>query len=112
MRYISETVQHYKYEGLGKDARGNEIEKWATTATDLGIYAFNPGTTSEPFTAGHDRVITTPSIYVPSGTVVGAHDKITVRGKEYTVDGDMRDYRNPYGAVMDGIVIELKAVTG
>lgn len=111
MRRISETVQHQKYTGTGNDARGNEVETWGT-AVDLGIYAFNPGGTSEPFTPGHDRVVSTPTIYVPSGTVVGAHDKITVRGKEYTVDGDMLDFRNPYGSEMNGIAIGLKAVTG
>lgn len=111
MRRISETVQHEVYAGVGEDPRGNEVEAWEP-AVPLGIYAFNPGGTSEPFTPGHDRVEATPTIYVPSGTQVGAHDKITVRGKSYEVDGEMRDFRNPYGAGMDGIVIELKAVTG
>lgn len=111
MRYISETVKHEKYNGIVKDSRGNEVESWASPV-DLGIYAFNPGGTSEPFTPGHDRVVTKPSIYVPSGAVVGAHDKITVRGKPYTVDGDMLDFRNPYGGEMDGLTIQLEAVTG
>lgn len=111
MRHISEYVKHQKYTGTGKDTRGNEIETWGT-AVDLGIYAFNPGGTSEPFFPGHDRVVTKPTIYVPSGAVVGAHDKITVRGKPYTVDGDSLDFRNPYGSAMDGLAIQLEAVTG
>lgn len=111
MRYVSEYVKHERYNGAVADSRGNQVDSWAPSV-DLGIYAFNPGGTSEPFVPGHERVVTTPSIYVPSGAVVGAHDKITVRGKEYTVDGDMLDFRNPYGSVMDGLVVQLKAVTG
>ena len=111
MRYISETVQHQKYNGTTKDARNNEVESWAA-ATNLGIYAFNPGGTSEPFTPGHDRVVTTPTIYCPPGTVVGAHDKITVRGKPFKVDGDPLDFRNPYDSLMGNVTIKLKAVTG
>lgn len=111
MRYISEIVQHRKYNGTTTDSRGNEVESWADPV-DLGIYAFNPGGTSEPFTPGHDRVVSTPSMYVPLGTVVGAHDKVTVRGKAYEVDGEVLDFRNPYGSLMDGLVIELKAVDG
>lgn len=111
MRYISETVLHQKYNGTTTDPRGNEVESWSA-ATDLGIYAFNPGGTSEPFTPGHDRVVTEPTIYVPSGTVVGAHDKITARGKTYLVDGETLSYRNPYGSGMDGNVVQLKAVDG
>jgi hypothetical protein len=111
MRYISEYVKHERYNGTVTDPRGNQVESWAS-AVDLGIYAFNPGGTSEPFTPGHDRVVTKPTIYVPSGAVVRAHDKITVRGKPYTVDGDTLDFRNPYEPGMDGLAIQLEAVTG
>lgn len=111
MRYVSEYVQHQRYEGSGEDERGNESEAWGDPER-LGIYAFNPGTTSEPFTPGHDRIITVPTIYVPSGEVVSEHDKITVRGTLYTVEGDPLDLRNPYSSEMDGIVVNLKVVKG
>ena len=111
MRYISEYVQHEVYNGSGTDAHGNEIETWATPV-DLGIYAFNPGGTSEPLIPGHDRVITTPTIYVPSASILSARDRVTVRSKPFEVDGDTSDFRNPYDASMNGNAINLKAVTG
>lgn len=111
MRHISEFVQHEVYIPGAEDAHGNEVDAWKP-GVDLGIYAFNPGGTSEPIIPGHDRVISVPTIYVPSDAVVGAHDRVTVRGKRYEVDGDDRDWRNPYDSTMNGLSIELKAVTG
>lgn len=112
MRHISETVQHEVYTGTAEDSHGNEIKTWAP-AVDLGIYAFNPGGSSEPPLPGQDRVITTPTIYVPTGSVVAALDRITVTGEPpFEVDGNMRPFRNPYDSSMDGNLINLKAATG
>lgn len=111
MRRISEYVAHEAFQAGAEDAYGNPKEAWASPV-QLGIYAFNPGTTSEPFLAGHDRTITQPAIYVPEGTVIGPMDRVTVRGVVYPVDGVALDYRNPYDSSMDGIQVNLKAVTG
>lgn len=111
MRRISETVQHSAFQGGAEDAYGNPTEGWAAPVS-VGIYAFNPGTTSEPFLPGHDRVVTQSAIYVPKGTTVGSRDRVTVRGVLYEVDGVVLDYRNPYDSSMDGIQVNLKAVTG
>ena len=111
MRRISETVQHSTFQGGAEDAYGNPIDGWADPV-DLGIYAFNPGTTTEPFLPGHDRVITQPAMYVPEGAHINSRDRITVRGDVYEVDGVVLDYRNPYDSSMDGIQVNLKAVTG
>ena len=112
MRRISETVKIARYNGTVQDSKGNDVESWGSP-TDLGIYAFDPGGTSEPFTPGHQaRVVTVPSILLPTGSVIGARDKITARGKTYEVDGDPLDYRNPYGAEMDGLRVNLKGVIG
>ena len=111
MRRISEFVQHEVYAGTGTDAHGNEVETWAA-AVQLGIYAFNPGGTSEPLITGYDRVITTPTIYVPSESVLSPRDRVTVRGKVFEVDGVTSDFRNPYNSSMNGNSINLKAVTG
>lgn len=113
MRHISEYVQHEAYTGVGEDSHGNEIDTWAAPVA-LGIYAFNPGGTSEPLIPGYDRVITTPTIYVPTGSVVMHRDRITVTGEpnRFEVDGDMRPFRNPFDSSMDGNLINLKAVSG
>lgn len=111
MRYISEVVQHERYAGEVTDAHGNVKPAW-DPSVDLGIYAFNPGTSGEPAVQGHERVVTEPTLYVPTGAVIGHQDRVTVRGKLFEVDGDLRDFRNPYGSVMDGCAVGLKAVTG
>ncbi len=113
MRHISETVQHQVFSAGGTNAHGNVAESWAAPVS-LGVYAFNPGGTSEPVTDGHDRVITTPTLYVPTGAVVKHRDRITVAGEptRYEVDGDLRPFRNPYDSSMDGCVVNLKAVSG
>ena len=112
MRRISETVQHAKYAGTGANAHGNEVESWATPV-GLGIFAYNPSSSSELMIDGHmHRVETTPTIYLPSDAVVGNRDKIAVRGLTFEVDGDPADYRNPYDSSMNGLSINLKAVTG
>ena len=111
MRYESEVVSWAKFNGSVEDSRGDLIDSWAT-ATDLGIYAFNPGGTSEPPMPGFDRVVTTPTIYVPSDKILAPRDRVTVRGKLFEVDGETSDFRNPYDSQMNGNSVNLKAVTG
>lgn len=112
MRRISETVQHEVFQGSGEDARGNVIESWASPVS-LGIYAYNPSSSSEILIDGHmHRVESAPILYVPSTAVVGSRDRITARGKQFYVDGDPADYRNPYDPAMNGLAIKLKAVSG
>ena len=112
MRHISEYVQIERYAGAGTDPKGNDVESW-DAAVSLGIYAFDPGSTSEPFEDGHQaRVISVPSLLVPTDSVIGARDRVTARGKRYEVDGDPLDYRNPYDSSQDGLRVHLKGVTG
>ncbi len=112
MRRISESVLHATYAGTETNDRGNLIDKW-NSPVDLGIYAFNPSSSSEVEIDGHaHRVESTPTIYLPSAAVVGTRDKITVRGSTFEVDGEPSDFRNPYDSTMNGLSINLKAVTG
>lgn len=113
MRHISETVQHEVYNSTAKNSQGDPVDAWKTTV-DLGVYAFDPGGTSEPVIPGQDRVITTPTIFVPTATVIGHRDRITVTGEPnpFEVDGNTRQFRNPYDSSMNGNVINLKAVSG
>ena len=111
MRRISEFVAHEVFVAGAEDAHGNPVETWAA-AVQLGIYAYDPGGTSEPMIPGYDRVVTTPTIYVPSESVLSPRDRVTVRGKAFDVDGVTSDFRNPYDSSMNGNSINLKAVTG
>lgn len=112
MRRISEFVQHEAFVPGAEDAHGNEIESWAAPVA-LGIYAYNPSSSSEVLIDGHmHRVDSTPTIYLPSSSTVSNRDRISARGKTFEVDGDPADFRNPFDSSMDGVSIDLKAVTG
>lgn len=111
VRRISETVQRLAFMAGEPDAHENPTEAWGSPV-DVGIYAFNPGTTEEPFVPGHDRVITTPALYAPTGTSFSPRDKVIVRGVEYEVDGVVLDYRNPFDSSMDGVQVNLKDSEG
>lgn len=112
MRYISETVQLVKFAGSSEDAHGNAVAGWGAP-TNLGIYAFNPSTSSEVLVDGHmHRVESSPTIYVPVGSGVAPRDRIVARGITYVVDGVEAAFRNPYDSSMDGDSIQLMVVTG
>jgi hypothetical protein len=110
MRSISESVQHRRYQAGARDTRNNPADAWADPVT-LGIYAFNPGTSDEPVSAGYDRAITRPAIYLPTGTLIRHRDRIIRSGVTYEVDGDLLDYRNPFDPSMNGCQVNLKVVT-
>jgi len=110
-REISEYVLREAFDAGAEDPYGNPTEGWGEP-TSVGIYAFNPGTTSEPFLPGHDRVITQPAIYAPEGTVFHPRDRVTARGVVYEVDGVTLDYRNPMDDSMNGVQVNLREGSG
>lgn len=85
-RKITETVLWERFTPSAEDAHGNPVVGHEPPV-EVGIWRFNPGGTQEPFIPGHTRVITEPEIYFP-GPAFGAHDRVTVRGVTYEVDGE------------------------
>lgn len=111
MRRISEHISHHPYEGSGEDSQGNPYEVWGENPEPVGIYAFDPGGSAEPSEAGRDAVVTQPTIYLPPGHPVQAHDQCTVRGNRYDVDGEPAQWVHPRrGSIGD--VIKLRRVDG
>lgn len=109
-RKISENVERLPYLGVVEDADGDEVDAWGDPV-ELGIFGFDPGGSFEPLLAGHDRVVTEPTIFLPPGSPFAPFDKCVVRGKEYTVEGETADWVHPkYGPMGD--VVKLKRVTG
>lgn len=109
-RRVSEIVQHSVFVAGAEDAHGNPVEAWGPTV-DVGVFAFDPGGTSEPVIPGHDRVITKPTLYAPESVVFGPRDVVFARGLRYEVEGDTSVWRHPNG-LRPGNVIELKRVDG
>lgn len=104
-------VQRETFAGNGEDSHGNEVESWGEPV-DVEIMAFDPGSTSEPREAGHDRVIVEPTIYLYPGTIFGPRDRVIVNDRTYEVEGETRVWEHPEGADHYGNVITIRRVEG
>lgn len=94
------------------DAHGNPVVSYAAPVPIPGGVSFDPGSSSEPRMAGHDRVIVEPTIYGPYDMDVLPGDRVVVRGTTFEAVGEVRRWRSPYSAKRAGSVLTLKAVTG
>ncbi|MGW9021266.1 hypothetical protein ACWGOE_07280 [Leucobacter chromiiresistens] len=92
------------------DAQRNQVHAYGPPAS-VGIVAFDPGSSQEPRTADHERVITTPTIYAPHGTPFKPADLCIARGRVYEVDGDAAHWEDEYGDPV-GDVVKLRRVDG
>lgn len=110
-RIISEYVEHASYVPGAEDAHGNEIEGWGAPVT-VGVFAFDPGSSSEPREPGHDRVIVEPTLYMPSSAVFGPRDHVTARGLLYEVEGETREWVHPTDTTRRANVVTLRRVEG
>ncbi|PVE94995.1 hypothetical protein [Microbacterium sp. TPD7012] len=110
-RVISEYVLHEVFDPGAVDAHGNETEDWLP-GVEVGVYAFDPGSSSEPREAGHDRVIVEPTLYFPAETVFDPHDRVTARGKVYEVEGETREWVHPTDSTRRANVATLRRVDG
>lgn len=110
MRQVSETVLWERVSLGGEDTHGYPVESY-DDPVDVGVYAFDPGSSSEPRLPGQDRVIVEPTVYMPSRWVFGPGDRVTARGKQYEVEGETREWRHPNGP-RKGNVVTLRRVDG
>lgn len=111
LRVISEYVTLEVFDAGATDAHGNESEGWLP-ASSVGVYAFDPGSSSEPREAGHDRVIVEPTLYFPADTVFGPRDRVTARSKRYEVEGETREWVHPTDTTRRANVVTLRRVDG
>lgn len=124
-RRISETVRYQAPQLGAKDAHGNAKVTYAAPV-DVGVYAFDPGSSSEPRTPGHDRVVVEPTLYFPAGDdlvppevppvvpgipVFQARGRVTARGLLYEVEGETREWEHPSGRFKANVVT-LRRVAG
>lgn len=111
-RAISEYVDHGVFVPPTTDDEGNESpESWSPTVS-TGVFAFDPGSSSEPRTPGHDRVIVEPTLYFPATTTFGHRDEVFARGKRYEVEGETRLWVHPTDPSRRANVVTLRRVDG
>lgn len=109
-RRISEEVTRYPLQRGGEDAQGNPIVTHGPGET-IGIYVFDPGSSTEPRISGRDAVVTEPKLFLPYGSPFGAGDQCEVRGARYNVEGEPLQWRHPRdGPKCD--VVSLRRVDG
>lgn len=87
---------------------------WATAAvTPLEGCAIGPRATDELVTSQRDQVDSQRSLYGPYGLDVVATDRIRdARGRDWDVDGEPMDYRNPFTGWEAGTEVPLTRTKG
>lgn len=105
------TVWRLPFVAGATDAYGNPTDAWGTEQPIPGC-AFDPGGSQEPFQAGRDAVVSSPRVFLPSGTVVTAQDRFTINGLTFTVQGDPAAWRNPFTGTDFPVEVVLERVSG
>lgn len=109
---MTEVVQRVPYVGSVEDSHGNEVETWGAPVTLVGVYGFDPGSSSEPRLPGQERVIVEPTLYGPFVMPFLPRDLVVVRGKTYEVDGEVRQWKHMRSGREAGGVVTLRRVDG
>lgn len=109
---MSESVQRVPFVGLAEDAHGNAAESWGAPVALVGVYGFDPGSSSEPREPGSDRVIVEPTLYGPFDMPFLPRDRVIVRGKTYEVEGEVRQWKHMRSNRESGAVVTLRRVDG
>lgn len=86
---------------------------WSTPSElPIDFVAVAPGTPVEPILNARDSVISDFDLYFDPGADITAADRVTVRGLEYLVIGNLADWRNPFTGENPGLVLQVKRVDG
>lgn len=80
----------------------------------VGIFEFNPGGSVEPELPGHNRVITTPTLYAPYGSPFRPRDRVEIDGYDdpFEVEGHPARWKHRRTGREIGDVVNLKLVEG
>ncbi|NIL86518.1 hypothetical protein RhoFasGS6_03922 [Rhodococcus fascians] len=106
------TVQLHTAIDSARDAHNNAVRSYAAP-TEHKVFGWSVPSSSEPSIPGQsNRVIHDLELLAPEGLPATAHDRMTVDGNLYDVQGDPADFNHgPFG-FRPGIVVKLKRVTG
>lgn len=72
------------------------------------IKAFAPRSTSEDATTEGTRAITGGVVYGYRGTEIPKDAVLTIRGVDYSLDGEIGDWLSPYGPYPQGVEFNVK----
>lgn len=91
------------------DRYGAPSYQWSETPL-VGVAVW-PTRTDEDL-AGRERVTTTWEALLPAGTPVAPSDRLRVRGGLWEVDGQPFAWMSPFGALLAGVQVRIRRVTG
>lgn len=112
LRPISEYVGHSAFAPGSVDDEGNPVgESWGAPV-QTGVFAFDPGSSSEPRLPGHERVVVEPTVYYPAEVVFGSRDRVVARGVAYEVEGEPHLWVHPTDPGRRANVVTLRRVDG
>lgn len=112
MRKINDFVTRYAYEPVQLDELDDPVDAWSETGQQVGIYEFDPGGSAEPEIPGHDRVVTTPMLYLPYGCPLKQHDKVEIGPDTFRVVGHPARWKHRRTGREVGDAVKLKSVEG
>lgn len=110
-RKVTQQVDRLPYLGQVRDEMGDRIDSWGP-AEQVGIFEFDPGGSVQPALPGHDRVITTPTIYLPYGCPFEPRDRCEIQGALYEVEGHPARWKHRNAGREIADVVKLKRVEG
>lgn len=108
---VTQTIGLRKHQRGARDAHGNTVESWANPIP-IGVYSVAPASSTEPFEAGREAVITGLTILAPPNTDVSRLDVLVVNGEEWAVEGDIANWGQGAFGWNPGLSINLKRVGG
>lgn len=105
------TVGVRAFQDGATDAHGNPVAAWGDPV-EVPVHALSPGS-DEPPSPHRDLSVVEWTVYAPAGTQVGPRDLVLVDGREFTVEGEVRDYtRGPWHNPVAGVAFELRRAEG
>lgn len=106
------TVQVEKAATGEVNAHGNAARTYSAPQ-DHPVFGWSAPSSSESAAPGQgNRVTHDLELLTPEGFPATAHDRVTVAGERYEVQGDPADFNNGPFSFRPGIVVKLKRVTG
>lgn len=108
---LAHTIGVRTFQSGATDAHGNPVESWAAPVS-VAVHGISPGS-DEPRSTNRDLSLIEWTVYAPAGTTVGPRDLVIVRGREFTVEGEVKDYTlGPWANPVAGVVFELRRAEG
>lgn len=95
-----------------EDAHGNPVDFWSPPV-ERAVHGLAPGVQDVPSNPNRDLSIIEWTVYAPAGFQIDDRDIVVIGGKEFTVEGHVKDYTlGPWDNPVAGVTFELRRAEG